>query len=992
MLAESNATWSNFSSNFATFASQATASIKSAVETAEAQVLRSNSQSSPRSSIVTGGTTSAANLAPADSTGTNMSYQERQRLLHQQYQAANPAGASIASQSSQTSLPKYAVQSNTLSTKATPSSNNMDTPQQPTNVFLEKLTSNLDTVMKTKLIASALGDLLPGERIIMFLNSLKDVKDSRFPMMMVGSPNVMSAGLKDILGYYDEDDFEDDDEESVATVWCCVMTFYRVVVFSYRANVANGTILFNDDGIESTSDQEGTSSTDRIRGDKKRVQHWVDSQNVSVQFQAAHDQEEQLKKQYHHVFEMPLASIERVEKTMASSQLSGAGVTTSSPSSYSNYQGILPSSSAVSSASSAMSQLGSQMKPLLGSINANSNMLSNAPINSSSNNINATITSYGPLGIILHGKDGGRWIKFSTNSYSDAMRAHEALSTYAFPGRLNLGYLFAFESRRNEVMASAQKQSEGGQSAPAVPPTPRRFVPMEEFERQGIFSPRMNGYDEMASPWAPITANSNYGLCSSYPSVLIGPRSIVGDGASESGISLLRRCAAFRSENRFPALTFGSKHHGGSIWRSSQPKVGLQGNRSIDDESYLHAIGEEAKRANLAADTRAEGGVGSGTGRPPNEFLRMLCGRNNESDLILEGVSSSCMLKIMDMRPKSAAMANRTQGYGYENTNYYRGTTLNFYGIGNIHAVRDAYQKVNALCISPNASDIQWMQLVENTNWTSMTRLILSASWQTAFHVHYNRLPVLLHCSHGWDRTSQVSALAQLMLDPYYRTIKGFSTLVEKDFMSFGHPLHTRCGHGEGKNEQGGDEGQLAPIFLQFLDCVFQLVHQWPDYFEFNTRYLLLLSEHIYSCRFGTFLCDSEREREVVAGTRQRTYCLWEYLDSIPKLVNHTFNKTASEDSCVLIMPLPMLLRNVTLWTDRLCMYGAKAAIPSIPRNLLSCHHKEVQSQDKEPVILHSVVDVDVRTLNKAIEEANEWKSKALAALKEIEELKKKDT
>ena len=27
-------------------------------------------------------------------------------------------------------------------------------------------------------------------------------------------------------------------------------------------------------------------------------------------------------------------------------------------------------------------------------------------------------------------------------------------------------------------------------------------------------------------------------------------------------------------------------------------------------------------------------------------------------------------------------------GYGYENTNNYRGATINFYGIGNIHAVR----------------------------------------------------------------------------------------------------------------------------------------------------------------------------------------------------------------------------------------------------------------------------------------------------------------
>lgn len=33
---------------------------------------------------------------------------------------------------------------------------------------------------------------------------------------------------------------------------------------------------------------------------------------------------------------------------------------------------------------------------------------------------------------------------------------------------------------------------------------------------------------------------------------------------------------------------------------------------------------------------------------------------------------------------------------------------------------------------------------------------------------------VVVHCSDGWDRTAQVCSLASLMLDPYYRTIKGF--------------------------------------------------------------------------------------------------------------------------------------------------------------------------------------------------------------------------
>jgi hypothetical protein len=78
---------------------------------------------------------------------------------------------------------------------------------------------------------------------------------------------------------------------------------------------------------------------------------------------------------------------------------------------------------------------------------------------------------------------------------------------------------------------------------------------------------------------------------------------------------------------------------------------------------------------------------------------------------------------------------------------------------------------------------------------------------------------------------------------------------VEKDFISFGHPLLMRCGH------VGDKDDEVSPIFLQFLDCVFQLVRQFPHYFEFSPRYVLTIADHIYSCRFGTFLmnCDADR-------------------------------------------------------------------------------------------------------------------------------------
>ncbi|XP_032018291.1 myotubularin-related protein 7 isoform X2 [Hylobates moloch] len=217
------------------------------------------------------------------------------------------------------------------------------------------------------------------------------------------------------------------------------------------------------------------------------------------------------------------------------------------------------------------------------------------------------------------------------------------------------------------------------------------------------------------------------------------------------------------------------------------------------------------------------------------------------------------------------AMANRAAGKGYENEDNYSNIKFQFIGIENIHVMRNSLQKMLEVCElkSPSMSDFLWG--LENSGWLRHIKAIMDAGIFIAKAVSEEGASVLVHCSDGWDRTAQVCSVASLLLDTHYRTLKGFMVLIEKDWISFGHKFNHRYGNLD------GDPKEISPVIDQFIECVWQLMEQFPCAFEFNERFLIHIQHHIYSCQFGNFLGNSQKERQELK-IQERTYSLWAHL------------------------------------------------------------------------------------------------------------------
>ena len=492
-----------------------------------------------------------------------------------------------------------------------------------------------------------------------------------------------------------------------------------------------------------------------------------------------------------------------------------------------------------------------------------------------------------------------------------------------------------------------------------------------EFARMGIGSKAAEG---PGSAWRVTDINHEYSFSKTYPNMLCVPVAVSDN--------LLKYGGPFRSRSRIPALTY-LHSNGGSITRSSQPMVGVQNKRNPQDERLVSAIfsshtpplqSPEDSPTQRSALTSPSTSTIETTASDPAVSNVTPALRPSPSDTVLDEKAkdqstvppkkvygSTRRNLIVDARPKINALANRATGGGMEDISNYTGpgdisVDKMFLNIANIHVMRASLEKVMESFANSDYLDIKPNQeLLRKSAWLSHISNLLDGAETIARVVGLGGSHVLVHCSDGWDRTSQVAAIAQIMLDPFYRSLNGFITLVQKDFLSFGHKFQDRHGiegsekwfeieHervnpsrtrdassgeanslnafsskaisgaktwfeknrsnifrqqngamsnlGDGRapspppnsilhsppvaikeeKEHKTRDKEMAPIFHQFLDAVFQLLYHKPDAFEFNERFLRRLFYQAHSGQYGEFLFNTEDDR---SRHQEKTHSVW---------------------------------------------------------------------------------------------------------------------
>ncbi|XP_030630678.1 myotubularin-related protein 5 [Chanos chanos] len=494
-----------------------------------------------------------------------------------------------------------------------------------------------------------------------------------------------------------------------------------------------------------------------------------------------------------------------------------------------------------------------------------------------------------------------------------------------------------------------------------------------DYQRLGLGTLSNSLTRSKNEPFRISTVNRMYTVCRSYPGLLIVPQSI-----PDSTIQRISRC--YR-QNRFPVVCWRNSRTKAVLLRSAglhakgvvgffkspnAPTAGetrdLWNSTSLEQEKYVQAIissmpsySEAGGRNTLCGFTSTHMSTSDSSDKLRQPKIGALMKQVMGSKEDMQGTFSrggkwgsirgSGRLSAYnpDVGNRLAGKESPQPNGGPVESYFLRQQRAYLYIIGDksqlkggkqdsfqqwevvpievfdVRQVKNSFKKLMKACVPSSASadpNMTFHRCLEESEWMNLLHRVLQVS-VLVVELLDTGSSVMVSLEDGWDVTTQVVSLVQLLSDPYYRTFDGFRLLVEKEWLSFGHRFSHR-----GAQTLASQSSGFTPIFLQFLDCVHQIHLQFPMEFEFSQYYLKFLAYHYVSNRFRTFLLDSDYERielgvlyEEKGERRSPQVCksVWDYIDRLNKKTPIFYNYMFAPEEEEVLKPYSFV-SNLKVW------------------------------------------------------------------------------
>eukprot|EP00127_Corallochytrium_limacisporum_P002282 Clim_evm70s109 gene=Clim_evmTU70s109 len=386
-----------------------------------------------------------------------------------------------------------------------------------------------------------------------------------------------------------------------------------------------------------------------------------------------------------------------------------------------------------------------------------------------------------------------------------------------------------------------------------------------------------NDYTRMGLPnqrWRCSEINKDYAMIETYPEKLYVPSYVTDDQIIES--------AQHRNAGRLPVVAWMHPSNGTVLVRGAIPRVVGKGVRSPGDEHLVTSIRKATANSTALYVFEARQGSSSGGG-------------------------SSGGLNTKEPPPPSPERGDGDEAYP--------GVIVRTLRLGGKIPLREAYQKLTST-LYPGLATQTFLDDLQNTGWIQHVLSTLRAVAEISKVMLERNLSAVVQDFQGTDRTVLLVSLAMILMDPHYRTIKGFKTLIEKEWIHFGYPFREH-----NVPPAGGRDSQeeLAPTFLLFVNCLHEIMCSYQNAFEYNEDFLIELLDYFNTGLFGTFQGnDSKTVRDHLS---QETLSVWPMLERDNELKNPKYLPYVSEQTLL----VRARHQNIGLWKAYFMRWNKRA-------------------------------------------------------------------